>query len=174
MKICIYGASSNTIPQIYFEETGKLAAALAKTGHALVFGGGCGGMMGECARRFDEEHATIIGIAPGFFHEPGVLYENCTQLIRTDTMRERKQKMEELSDVFIAVPGGFGTFDEVFEIITLRQLQQHEKPVILYNINGFYDPLIVFIEKIKADNFIRGGGNYFQVAATPQEVLDIL
>lgn len=194
MNICIYGASSETIDQSYLKEMERLARMLAKEGHSLVFGGGNRGMMGAAARGFHTEGAKIIGVAPSFFasdHDSlfetdkstagdvqnqqndhsDVLYRNCTQLILTDTMRERKQKMEEFSDVFLAAPGGIGTYDEFFEILTLRQLHQHEKQIILYNINGFYDRLLAFLEEITEKNFMRTEENIFHVCTTPEEVL---
>ncbi len=173
MNICIYGASSETIDQSYLKEMERLARTLAKEGHSLVFGGGNRGMMGAAARGFHTEGARIIGVAPSFF-SLDILYQHCTQLILTDTMRERKQKMEELSDVFLAAPGGIGTYDEFFEILTLRQLHQHEKQVILYNINGFYDRLLSFLEEITEKNFIRTEENIFHVCTTPEEVLKYL
>lgn len=176
MRICIYGASSDDIDSVYFTEMKKLAKELAKNGHSLVFGGGASGMMGAGAEGFKEENGKIYGIAPEFFHVPGILYAECTELIATKTMRERKQRMEEMSDIFIATPGGIGTLDELFEIMTLRQLKQHNKPIILYNINEFYSPLLTFMENLAKDGFMRSNAeeNLFSVCREPKEVIHIL
>lgn len=154
MKICIYGAASESIPSIYLNEAEYLGEELAKKGHTIIFGGGATGIMGHLANGAVSQQGSLIGIAPHFFNKEGVLFQNCTQFIFTDTMRERKQKMEELSDVFIAMPGGIGTFEEFFEIYTLRQLEQHHKPIILFNINGYYTSLIQMLDKAVHDHFL--------------------
>lgn len=176
MNICIYGASSDEIDEIYFSEVEKLARALGKEKHTLVFGGGTHGMMGAAARGFYEEGGKVIGVAPSFFHQPGVLFEHCEELIATETMRERKQIMEERSDAFIAVPGGIGTLDELFEIMTLRQLSRHKKPVIIYNINGFYDTLLAFLKELEDGKFMRSESDKYtySVCSTANEVIQIL
>ena len=96
----------------------------------------------------------IIGISPSFFNEEGILYDHCTCMIYTETMRERKQKMEEFSDGFIITPGGLGTLDEFFEIATLRQLGQHGKPVAILNLRGYYDAMEAMLVKAAAEQFI--------------------
>ena len=176
MKVCIYGAANNSIDKIYFDEVYALASGLAQKGASLVFGGGAAGMMGICAKAFYENSQPIIGVAPEFFNRPGILYENCTELIITNTMRERKAVMEEQSDAFIAVPGGIGTLEELFEIMTLRQLNQLDKPLIFYNVNGYYNDLLNFIEKMKAEGFMRKTQkeHLFYVANSPGEVYSII
>lgn len=120
MNICIYGASSAQLEQIYYDKTEELGKMMAKRGHGLVFGGGATGMMGSAARGVDVEGGYILGIAPRFFDKPGVLYQNCSEFIFTDTMRERKKLLEERSDATIVTPGGIGTYEEFFEILTLK------------------------------------------------------
>jgi uncharacterized protein (TIGR00730 family) len=116
-------------------ETQELGRVLAQKGYTLVFGGGAQGLMGAAARGFKEMNGRIIGIAPTFFmNVDGVLYDQCSQFIYTETMRERKQLMEEHSDAFLVTPGGIGTFEEFFEILTLKQLGRHTKPILIYNI----------------------------------------
>ena len=119
MNICIYGASSNEIDNIYIKYTEHLGQVMGKRGHNLVFGGGAKGLMGAAARGVVKGGGNVIGIAPSFFNVDGVLFEECSEFIYTDTMRERKLAMEEKSDAFIATPGGIGTFDELFEIKTV-------------------------------------------------------
>ena len=152
MNICIYGSASNDIDRVYVEKTEEIAKLLAKRGHALVFGGGANGLMGAAARGFYAEKANIVGVVPKFFNVDGILFENCNEMIRTDTMRQRKQIMDDRADAFITTPGGIGTYEEFFEIITLKQLGQSKKPLVLYNINGYFEPLRAMLE-----NCIKGG-----------------
>lgn len=141
MNICIYGAASDWIDESYKKAAWDLGRRLGMASIGMVFGGGATGMMGAAARGLRSVSRTcpLIGVAPRFFDKPGVLYEDCSEMVWTETMRQRKQKMEDLSDGFVVLPGGIGTFEEFFEILTLRQLKQHDKPIILYNINGYYD-----------------------------------
>lgn len=141
MKICLYGASSNEIDKIYIDATERLGEEMAKRGHTLIFGGGANGLMGAAARGATKGNGEIIGISPKFFDVDGVLYDKCTDFIYTETMRERKQLLEDMSEGFIVMPGGPGTFDELFETLALRQLGHHNKPIAIFNINGYYNPL---------------------------------
>ncbi len=141
MKLCLYGASSNEIDISFIKATEKLGEELAKRGHTLVFGGGAQGLMGAAARGAAKAEGEIIGISPKFFDVDGVLYDKCTDFIYTDTMRERKQLLQDMSEGFIVMPGGPGTFDELFETLALRQLGHHNKPIAIFNINGYYNPL---------------------------------
>ncbi len=152
MNICVYGAASNDISPNIIKKTEDLGREMAKRGHALVFGGGNNGMMGASARGAHEGGGEIIGIAPRFFNADGVFFAGCTEFFLTDTMRERKKLMEEKSDAFIVTPGGIGTFDEFFEILTLRSLGQHTKAIAVYNIDGYYNALEDLL-----DNAVKGG-----------------
>ena len=139
MNICIYGASSAELEQIYYDKTEELGRMMAKCGHGLVFGGGATGMMGAAARGVDSEDGYILGIAPRFFDKPGVLYENCSEFIFTETMRERKKLLEERSDATIVTPGGIGTYD---------------RPIVLYNINGYYDRMKALLQHTADEKFM--------------------
>lgn len=142
MNICLYGASSNAIAKSYINPTEELGAKIAERGHTLIYGGGGAGLMGAAARGVYSRGGRIIGVVPSFLNVDGILFDNCNEMIFTETMRERKQLMEEKSDAFVMVPGGLGTFDEFFEILTLKQLGRHSKPVAVFNINGYFDSLI--------------------------------
>lgn len=155
MNICVYGASSNSIDRVYLDTAYDLAVCMAKHGHALVYGGGGNGVMGATARGMHDAQGTIIGIAPTFFTVDGVLYEHCTEFVYTETMRERKKILEERSDAFIIAPGGIGTYDEFFEILTLKQLERHNKPIAIYNVNGYYDAMLEMLSKTVEGNFMR-------------------
>ncbi len=143
MKVCVYGAASPTIDKKYILATEKLGEELAKRGHSLVFGAGANGLMGATARGFKKGGAKILGVIPKFFQEESVeaLYGECDELVLTENMRERKQIMEDNADAFIIVPGGIGTYEEFFEILTLKQLCRHNKPIAVYNLFGYYDKL---------------------------------
>ena len=141
MKICVYGASSNEIANGYLTHGKEMGIAMARHGHDLVFGGGNTGLMGAVARGVHCAGGKVIGVAPRFFNVDGILYPDCNEIIYTDTMRQRKEKMEQLSDAFLITPGGIGTLDEFFEIFTLRQLGRHRKPIALLNTNGYYQPI---------------------------------
>ena len=157
MKICVYGAASPTIDRSYIETVEKMGKEMVLRGHSLVFGGGGNGLMGAAARGVRSEGGKILGVIPKFFDEENIeaICDFCDELIQPNTMRERKQIMEDNADAFIIVPGGIGTFEEFFEILTLKQLCRHNKPIAIYNINGYYDELnMVLIEAMKK-NFIR-------------------
>ncbi|MDY3031102.1 MAG: TIGR00730 family Rossman fold protein [Clostridia bacterium] len=155
MKICVYGASSDKINPMYIQKAEELGRKIAERGHDLVFGAGNSGCMGAAARGAAEGNGKIIGIAPSFFQVDGVLYEHCTEMIETDTMRERKRMLEEYSDCFAVTPGGIGTLDEFFEIITLKQLERHTKAIAILNVNGCYDDLEKLLKKIVDDGFAQ-------------------
>ena len=114
MKICVFGASSNQIDQKFLEAGEALGKLIGEHGHTLVFGGGCTGMMGAAARGAASCQGQMVGVAPYFFNRLGVLYGQCTEFVYTDTMRERKEHMEQISDAFIVTAGGIGTYEEFF------------------------------------------------------------
>lgn len=157
MNICVYGASSYSIDPAYIQAGEEFGREMGRRGHDLVFGGGADGMMGAVARGVRETGRKIIGVAPRFFNADGILYEHCDELIRTDTMRERKQIMEDLSEAFVMLPGGIGTYEEFFEILTLKQLARHKKPIALYNIKGYFDPMQAMMEYGVAERFMNEG-----------------
>ncbi len=156
MRIAVYGAASSLIDESYKEAGRELGRKIAEGGDSLVFGGGANGMMGAAAEGVYEKGGYILGVVPEFFKEAGVeiSFKNCSEYIYTDTMRERKKQMEENSDAFIISPGGIGTFDEFFEILTLKQLGRHNKAIAIYNINGFFDGLAESLYKMVKEQFI--------------------
>lgn len=175
MNICIYGASSNKLAQEYFDAAESLGALMAQGGHTLVFGGGQGGLMGAVARGAHAHGGDIIGVAPRFFDEPGILFEECTEFIYTETMRERKAIMEEKSDAFIVLPGGIGTYEEFFEMLTLKQLGRHSKPMAMLNTRSYYDPMAAMLQNTVDEGFMSANCmELFGVCSTPEEVLDYI
>lgn len=175
MNICIYGASSNNINAEYKEAVFFLGTEIARRGHGLVFGGGDEGLMGAAVSGVQSLGGFSLGVAPHFFDKPGILNNKCSEFIFTDTMRQRKQIMEDRSDAFIAVPGGIGTFEEFFEILTLRQLGQHNKPVALFNVCSYYDHLVEMLRHALDQGFMRQGSeNIFHVFNDPSAMLDYI
>lgn len=161
MNLCVFGASSSSIDKSYIEQTESLGRKIAERGHSLIYGAGASGLMGAVARGVHEKGGDVVGVVPDFFEDEnmgvdGRIFDKCTKLIKTDTMRERKRIMEDSSDAFIIVPGGVGTFDEFFEIFTLKQLERHNKAIAILNINGYYDAMIAMLEHSVKEKFLRG------------------
>lgn len=175
MNVCIFGASSARLDEVFYLEAQRLGELLARGGHSLVFGGGKEGLMGAAARGAAKYGGEIIGIAPKFFDEPGILYEGCTELIFTETMRERKQLMEEKSDACIVLPGGIGTYEELFEMLTLKQLGRTRRAIIFLDTDGYYAPLISLLEHTASRRFMSEKClSLFTVAATTEDAIKAL
>ena len=157
MRLCVYGAASPTIDKNYIEKVEILGKIMVERGHSLVFGGGGNGLMGAAARGVRSKGGYILGVIPKFFGDETVeeIYDVCDKLVEPDTMRERKQIMEDNADGFIVTPGGIGTFEEFFEILTLKQLCRHNKPIAIYNINGYYNDLESVMKNAISKNFIK-------------------
>ncbi len=157
MRICVYGAASPTIDRDYIEKVEIMGKTMVNRGHSLVFGGGGNGLMGAAARGVRSAEGYILGVIPKFFGDESVeeICNFCDELIEPDTMRERKQIMEDNADAFIVTPGGIGTFEEFFEILTLKQLCRHNKPIAIYNINGYYNDLESVMKNAIQKNFIK-------------------
>lgn len=158
MKICVFGASSRDLEQGYFDEAFALGAELARRGHTIVFGGGASGLMGATARGAKSQGGRLIGIAPKFFDEPGILDKDCDEMIFTETMSERKKAMEDMSEAFITLPGGIGTFEEFFEVLTLKQLGRHAKAMAVLNTLGYYDALEAMVQRAVDERFLTADG----------------
>lgn len=173
MNICIYGASGDELDKSYFEAATELGRLIAKNGHRLVFGGGEGGLMGACARAAAAQGGEITGIAPRFFDEPGILFDACTEFIFTDTMAERKGRMEDMADAFIILPGGIGTFEEFFETLTLKQLGRHSKPMAILNTLSYYDALFSLLENAAEGGFMsKSCLKLFKICDTAAQALE--
>lgn len=157
MRICVYGAASSTIDKEYIEKVEQMGKEMVARGHSLVFGGGGNGLMGAVARGVREAGGHIFGVIPKFFEDDKIeaVYEFCDELIEPDTMRERKQIMEDNADAFIIVPGGIGTFEEFFEILTLKQLCRHNKPIAIYNLRNYYNEIMLALKAATEKNFLR-------------------
>lgn len=175
MKICVYGAASDKINDRYKEAGRLLGEKLAKRGHGLVFGAGDNGVMGSVARGVYEQGGESIGVSPRFFNVDGILFQHCTELVYTDTMRERKKILEDSSDAFIIAPGGVGTLDEFYEILTLKQLQQHNKAIAIFNFDGYYDGILEWMKVAVKKDFISDITiDLYKVSDNIDEILDYI
>lgn len=175
MNICLYGASSTEIGGSYIAATEKLGELLARQGHSLVYGAGGAGLMGAAARGMKRCGGCVVGVVPSFLKVDGVLFDGCDEIIFTNTMRERKRIMEERADAFIVTPGGIGTYEEFFEIYTLKQLGQLHKPIVIFNIGGYYDELLAMLRRTVDERFMREASlALIAVVDTPEAVLERL
>ena len=173
INICLFGAASSDIADIYLHEGEELGQEIGRRGHRLLYGGGTTGLMGACAKGAYACGGEVTGIAPDFFDTEGVLNKDMGELILTETMHQRKKLMEEKADAFIVCPGGIGTMDEFFQVLVLSSLGRKRAPIILYNICGYYDELIRFIDISISKGFARPGiKDLFRVCSDPAEAID--
>lgn len=147
-NIAIYASSSDALPAKYKEATIRLGKVLAQNGYNLVWGGGQVGLMGAVAESMQANGGKIYGFMPECLHQEWVTFKNADKMIFTKDLRERKAGIEKVADAIIALPGGFGTLEEVLEMITLKQIKLHQKPIIFFNINNFFAPLLKLFENI--------------------------
>lgn len=173
--ICVYCASSNDVAPVYNETARDMGTILGQANKRLVFGGGKVGMMGITADACMAAGGAVTGIIPRHLHDIEVGHDDLTELHVVDSMHIRKRMMFDLSDAFVALPGGFGTMDEFFEILTWRQIRLHDKPVVMVNTNGMYDQLLAFMDFQVEEKFARPGHrDHFHVVSAPEEVLPLL
>lgn len=153
MHICVYCSSSDRIDHTYFSAARALGEQIAQRGWSLVYGGGSVGLMGAVAISVQAAGGKVVGVIRQALLDREVGYLEADELIVTTTMRERKRLMDERSDVFMTLPGGFGTLEELLEIMTLRQLAYHDRPIIIVNLHGYFTPLLAMFEQIFAERF---------------------
>jgi uncharacterized protein (TIGR00730 family) len=153
--VTVYCSSSKSLDPVYYAAGNALGAAIAREGWSLVYGGNHLGLMGALADAARKAGGKVIGVTPQLFVEKGFGDDKCDELIITDNLRDRKATMEKRGDAFIALPGGLGTFEEIFDIVVHRQLGFHTKPIVLLNIDGYYDPLIEMIQSGVEKHFIK-------------------
>ena len=177
MKVTVYGAASNRIDDKYIKDGENLGKALGERGHTLVFGAGSEGLMGAVARGFKSVGAFTHGVIPKFFEEGG--YEaidyKLNKITYTETMAERKAIMEDEAEAFIITPGGIGTYEEFFQVITLKQLGRHEKAIVLFNSHGYFNHLNALMEDAIEQGFIHQECRKLAVVLdTIEEVVDYI
>jgi uncharacterized protein (TIGR00730 family) len=154
-SICVYCGSNAGLDPRYREAAEALGRAMAAAGVRLVYGGGSVGLMGILARTVLNNGGKVTGIIPQFLKDREVMLKEVSDLVVTADMHERKRIMFEHSDAFVALPGGIGTLEEVVEMMTWAQLDQHEKPILIANINGFFDALIALFQRMTDDGFLH-------------------
>ena len=174
-NVCVYSASSTKIAPVYFAVAEELGRLLVSKGINLINGAGSIGLMGATSNATLEAGGTVTGVIPRFMVEQGWHHTGLTKLIETETMHERKRLMADLSDGVIALPGGCGTLEELLEIITWKQLGLYLNPIIVLNIDGYFNPLLDMLQKAIDENFMRPEhGNIWVVAHTPEEAVQLL
>ncbi len=172
MNVCVYCSSSNAVADVYFDTAERLGSLIGRNGHSLIYGGANVGLMEQVAKTVKENSGRIVGIIPQKIHDKQLSSSHPDELIVTKTMDERKALMRDMADAFIALPGGFGTLEEILEVITLKQLDYHRKPVVFINVNGFFDDLFTQFEKSYTECFAKE--NYrklFASVLSPEEAL---
>lgn len=173
--VCVYCGSGAGQNPAFAEAARELGRALASTDTRLVYGGGDLGLMGIVARAVLKHGGHVTGIMPGFLHGREHMLLDVHELVVVETMHERKHLMFEKSDAFVALPGGIGTLEEFVEQLTWSQLGQHRKPIVLVNIEGFWDPLLDLFDKMTEHNFIRSGFELkMSVAESAHDVLPVI
>lgn len=175
MNVCVFCGSSTGKNPIFAQAARELGTLLAKNSHSLVYGGGRVGLMGIIADSVMENGGEVLGIIPKFLMDREVGHERITRLEVVQSMHQRKQRMADLSNAFVAMPGGWGTLEEVAEILTWRQLGLISNPVILLNVNNFFGPLISQLNAMFDEGFVRREYvDNLRIASSPDEVLTLI
>jgi len=173
--ICVFASSSNTLDDKYTNIAAQLGRLIANNGYNIVYGGSNRGLMGACISAAFSNGSHITGVMPEKLRNLGIEKGNCSEFILTQGMRERKAKMDELSQAIIALPGGFGTLEEVSEMIVQKQLGYNSKPIVLLNAYGFYDKLIEFFNKMINESFAsKKCCELYYFANTPKEAINYI
>lgn len=174
-NVCVYCASSDDVDPLYFDHAAEVGRRIGAGGHTLVYGGGCIGLMGRVARAVHEFDGRVVGVIPQSMTGVEIAYHDADELIVVDTMRQRKQAMEDRADAFVTLPGGFGTLEELSEIIVGRLLGFHDKPIVVLNSHGFYDPLLELFDHFIEHRFAKPRHrDFYAVVDTPAQVFDAL
>ena len=174
LSVCVFCSSAAGLPAAYHDSARALGEELARRGHLLVYGGAQVGLMGELARAVHAAGGRVFGAIPRSLADREIAYQAADELVVTDSLRQRKAEMEARADAFVALPGGFGTLDELLEVTSLRQLRLHDRPVVLVNTAGYWDPFLAMVRAMVAQGFApTGEGHLFTVAATAEQALDL-
>ncbi len=168
-NICVFCASSTKVPKVYFDSAVRLGELIAKSGDCLVFGGTKVGLMEAVADSVRKNGGRVVGVVPETLHKMKIGYQEADELIMTRDLYERKSVMAVRSDAFVALAGGIGTLDELSEIIALKQLHYHQKPVVMIDTNGFYHDLVRFFDRMMKEDFAYPGfEDMFTVVNDPE------
>lgn len=174
-NICVFSSSSNILDDIYYKDAQELGFLIGKSGFNLVYGGGAIGTMWINAKAAKDAGSKVIGVIPEKLHALVDKNESCDELHVTKGMRERKQKIDEISDAVVALAGGYGTLEELSEMIVQKQLGYSDKAIVILNTAGFYDNLLKFFDDIIGQNFAAAKcKEFYYVAKTPQEAINYI
>ncbi len=174
-NVCVFASSCDYLEKSYYEAASELGKELAAAGFDMVYGGSCLGLMWACAKEVKNGARRLIGIMPQKLREMDVFSDYCDEFFVTPCMRSRKAKMDEMSDALIALPGGFGTLEELSEMIVQKQLGYNKKAIVILNTNGFYDKLLSFFDEIIEQKFAnKAAKSIYFIANTPSEAVEYL
>lgn len=174
-SVCVFASSCNFLDDIYYKDAAEFGKLLALSGMDMVYGGSSLGLMWACADEVRNNGGRLIGVMPEKLHDMGVSTDACVELIITPCMRSRKAKMDELSVAVVSLAGGFGTLEELSEIIVQKQLGYNSKPIVILNTNGFYDNLLRFFDEIINQKFAKEEARkLYYIANTPLEAVNYL
>lgn len=154
-SICVFCSSSDAVAPVYKEQARSLGQLIGNRGDRLVFGGGDVGMMGIVAHSVKEHGGQVLSIIPEKLHKMGIVFAHSDEIIVSNDLRDRKGFMDQQADSFVALPGGIGTAEEILEILSLKYLRYHARPIVFINTQGFYESLLQFLERMYADNFAK-------------------
>ncbi len=174
-SVCVFCGSSNSVPEVFLDAARETGRALSSAGWTVVYGGARNGLMGALASSALESGGRVIGVIPRSLVEREVAHEGLSELHIVETLQERKALMAELSDGFLTLPGGFGTLDELFEVLTWAMLRLHDKPCVVVNTDGFYDELLAFARRATETGFVTDEScQRLLVAPEPQSALRLI
>jgi hypothetical protein len=174
-SLCVYCSSSDRLDEKYYEAARRIGRGIGQRGWSLVYGGGRAGLMGAVARAATESGARVVGVIPQFMKMRELAYTEADELISVITMRERKMLMETRADAFVALPGGWGTLEEILEILTLAHLEALAKPIVIFNQDGYYDELLALFERILREKFMPATiRSRFVVATSEPQIFSLI
>ena len=157
--VCLFCASMDGIESNYKKEANKIGDILLKYNYSLLYGGGLLGLMGVAAKSANKKGVKIISVFPEYLDDPDIIFSKYQKVIRTKNIIDRKKKMIQLSDIFVCLPGGIGTLDEITEVLSSAALGEHKKPIFLINTNDFWSPFVNLLDHMKKNKFIRTNGD---------------
>lgn len=174
-NVCVFASSCNYLEEVYYKDAKELGKLIAEAKIDLVYGGSCLGLMWACAEEVKENGGKLTGVMPEKLRDMDVYSDYCDEFFVTPCMRSRKEKMDDLSQAVITLPGGFGTLEELSEMIVQKQLGYCNKPIVILNTNGFFDKMLLFFDEIINQKFAANkAAKLYFVANTPQEAVDYL
>ncbi len=174
-NICVFASSSNFLSECYYEDASELGRLMGENGYNIVYGGSTLGLMWSCAEQVKKNGGLIYGVMPQRLVDMGCRTDNCDEFHLAEGMRDRKGKMDEISDAVIALAGGYGTLEELAEMIVQKQLGYNKKPIVILNTNGFYDNLLKFFDVIIEEKFANKViKNLYYIASNPQDAIDYI